>query len=887
MNRPAAALLLFVLGAARAFGQSDPPSIFFSDLESGPRNGGEGGLGAFVTIRGKGFGAVPGSSTVTIGGGLAGSYRSWADDRIVFQLGPSAQTGSIVVATAAGASNLVPFAVRAGGIFFVSAVGDDGADGSLATPWRTIVKAKDTIGPGDIAYVMNGVSQTAEDNYGAALSIETSGTPGNPKALVAYPGATPTVGSTASDMMGLRVPNIGIAANDWVFAGFAFRGEVSAVELGGTGSSRWRFVNNDVSCPIGDGQTGCFAASQATFVSFLGNDVHDVGASTPTRPSKQYHSVYFTTDTNHVDVGWNHVHDNRTCRAIQFHSSPLCNPVCGPGDTTGFNQFDLRVHDNRIHGDACDGINFATVDPSKGPVEAYNNVIYAVGRGPDPPDGSSNYAGIYVPGTTNTGAAGTGEVRIFNNTLYDCGARGDSSSGAFARGAASPALVLRLANNVVRAVGSEAYLSTDSSPSLIAGTNNLWFGAGAGPAGLSQNVNADPLFTNTGAGDFHVQPISPAVDGGIAVSLATDHEGVPRPQGGGFDIGAYERRAPVVVPTIAVGDVSIGEGNVGSGLVAFTVTLSQPTSVGVQATYATADGTATAGSDYQTRSGVLVFAPGSTSQTVEVTVFGDRVYEPSETFLLDLSAPQNATLADGRGIATLTNDDPQGLSAADVSIVEPRTGTRALNFTVTLAPTSGGTVTVQYATANGTATSPADYATAAGVLTFPPNTATRPVTVSVNADSLLERREDFTLNLSNAAGASVAYGSAAANIFDPGSFHAVNPCRLIDTREPGQGPALVAASDRVVTAVGPCAIPATASAISANVTVTAPTAPGDLRLFPAGLLAPLASVINYSAGQTRANNAVLPLSASGQVAVRCDQASGVVHLIVDVNGYFE
>ena len=59
--------------------------------------------------------------------------------------------------------------------------------------------------------------------------------------------------STVPGRIGLRVPNIGIAATDWVIAGFRLRGDVSAMDIGGTGSQRWRVVNNDISCPFGDG----------------------------------------------------------------------------------------------------------------------------------------------------------------------------------------------------------------------------------------------------------------------------------------------------------------------------------------------------------------------------------------------------------------------------------------------------------------------------------------------------------------------------------------------------------------------------------------------------------------------------------------------------------
>ena len=128
-------------------------------------------------------------------------------------------------------------------------------------------------------------------------------------------------------------------------------------------------------------------------------------------------------------------------------------------------------------------------------------------------------------------------------------------------------------------------------------------------------------------------------------------------------------------------------------------------------------------------------------------------------------------------------------------------------------------------------------------------------------------------------------GSGAADFFT------LPPCRIIDTRNaagPLGGPALNAQADRTFTVVASgCGIPATAKAISVNLAVTQPSAAGNLRLRPGGVPVPLVSSINYIAGQTRSNNAVVPLNASGQIAVFCGQASGTVHFILDVNGYFE
>ena len=122
------------------------------------------------------------------------------------------------------------------------------------------------------------------------------------------------------------------------------------------------------------------------------------------------------------------------------------------------------------------------------------------------------------------------------------------------------------------------------------------------------------------------------------------------------------------------------------------------------------------------------------------------------------------------------------------------------------------------------------------------------------------------------------------------NFYTISPCRLADTREPAGprgGPSLVAGADRTFPAGGVCGIPATARAVSVNVTVTAPTVPGFLTLFPLGGASPLASTINFRASQTRSNNAIVTLGPDGGIVVRAGMASGGVHLIVDVNGYFD
>jgi hypothetical protein len=123
----------------------------------------------------------------------------------------------------------------------------------------------------------------------------------------------------------------------------------------------------------------------------------------------------------------------------------------------------------------------------------------------------------------------------------------------------------------------------------------------------------------------------------------------------------------------------------------------------------------------------------------------------------------------------------------------------------------------------------------------------------------------------------------------PADFYTVAPCRLLDSRVQAPG-ALGAGETRAITAVGTvgsCHIPADAVALALNVTVTQATAPGNLRLYASAQPRPPTSTLNYAAGRTRANNAVIGLSAEGRLSVHCSQSSGSAHFIVDVNGYFK
>jgi hypothetical protein len=400
--------------------------------------------------------------------------------------------------------------------------------------WADLLQAKSTMAAGDITYALNGVTQTSIDNYSSSFSISVGGAQGAPLAVVAYPGAAVTIGDNSIEL-GTRTPNISGAFDHWVLAGLTLRGK-SALSVGWTD---FRIVGNDISCD-GSSQWGCvqpYGDSQ----KYLGNDIHDSGQNCGVNPNtcKLYHAVYFGV-TNHVEFAWNDVNPdpNRTgvagCRAVQFHTT----------DNSGLDDSDVHVHDNVIRNAICDGMNLVTVDPDMGTVEVYNNVVYHVGTGPAPAGVESNYACLY----TNSNHTPTAAVEVFNNTFYDCGSRGNSSSGAF-----TSDINTRMRNNIVVAVGSsEPYLAgSGTGCSVVSGGNNLFIGAGAAPScpNLSGSMAMDPMFLSSSSFDFHLQQQSPARNAGMTIAaLAVDLDGVPRPQGNAFALGAYEFNTGYVPP---------------------------------------------------------------------------------------------------------------------------------------------------------------------------------------------------------------------------------------------------------------------------------------------------------------------------------------------------
>ena len=229
-------------------------------------------------------------------------------------------------------------------------------------------------------------------------------------------------------------------------------------------------------------------------------------------------------------------------------------------------------------------------------------------------------------------------------------------------------------------------------------------------------------------------------------------------------VGTIQDNDPA--PSLSINNVTVAEGDSGTTEAVFTVTLSAVSGQTVSVDYATANGTASAGEDYQAASGSLVFDPGSDTQMLTVLVVGDLQVESDETFVVNLSNATNAEIADAQGEGLIANDDTFRLSINDVTVAEGNIGATIAGFTVTLSPASSQPVTVNFATANegNTATPGQDFIATSGTLTFNPGVTTQPINVTVVGDQEVEPDETFLVNLGGAVNAEIADGQGVGTI---------------------------------------------------------------------------------------------------------------------------
>ena len=407
--------------------------FFFSDLRAGRIRRAKR-RGRVRDLWGNGFGATPVARRPSRSAvARSTDYPIWTTPRSPSSWEQARATGDIVVHVAGkGDSNGLPFTVRAGKIYFVTATGSDSNDGSFTHALeddpegeeqprgrrhrvprrrrgRTV--SQTTRGPDRV------VPLRARNQHQDGAS--NSGTAAAPKALIAYPGARVTIGAESGLQRGLLTPAVAGRSTTGSSRSSRFAGETEAIDFEGAATG-WRVVGNDISCPNGPGRAAASprgTPSTPSNLEFFGNVVHDAAAEVASI-TKYYHGIYFARTTS-TSAGTRCATERPAARSsftIRTGRTSTTSSARQRDSRNGMRRHQLR--DRR---------------PSKGAVIAYNNVIYDVGTGPDPADGSSDYACIYVANTTNAGSAGSGNVQLFNNTFYNCGPAGRAHPPAWRR----------------------------------------------------------------------------------------------------------------------------------------------------------------------------------------------------------------------------------------------------------------------------------------------------------------------------------------------------------------------------------------------------------------------------------------------------------------------
>jgi hypothetical protein len=595
------ALTLCISGAATSPPPIAPmPLVIYTDIVSGPNSGGENDKGIYLSLFGKNLGdsGLGTKTKVYIGEAEVDNYRYLGPSKgrpdiqqISVQVGalgnpkPGTALPIKVVVDGRASNTDLTFMVSPGNIYFVDNVsGVDTVDittgGSFAAPFRTVQKAGGKkisfsidsasfsgawgrVRAGDFM-VMRGTGKPwtdlGFDNYfmralnksGCPIGVpcaEGGGTSSGAITLMGYPGEDAYIYNPYKP--GVFRGALSSASSARIKEGKGSRITVANLRIEGgnddgvvntqLGGSYWRIVNNELTAATAVANLNALAGGivgSGAGEFWVGNHIHAIYQG-PAGGRLQNHGIYVGDDpvpagSSSYEIAYNLIKNIPGGNGFQIHVGGL---------TTGVAN-NVNFHHNIIDDVGKHGINLA--EGTQNNILIWNNLVY-----------NTTYAGIRMGGTSFIQ-----NLRLFNNTFYNTNTSRHPSYAAFLYEMNPAPGQFDVRNNIfVPASGTKYYVATMApltTPRLGSITNNLWFGGtGTNPATSfsSSSLQGNPQFISTtpGSENFRLRAGSPAVDSGSGVVSSVvkdDHEIATatltrtiRPQGKGYDIGAYEFNA--------------------------------------------------------------------------------------------------------------------------------------------------------------------------------------------------------------------------------------------------------------------------------------------------------------------------------------------------------
>lgn len=498
------------------------PQVLYTDVISGPTNGGEGNNGMYLSIFGKNFGSSLSNVKVTIGGNQVaklyylGSSLGRPDvQQISMQIGslgnptPGTALPIVVYVNGVASNNNLTFTPNPGQICYVSnaagvtpegtsyPAGNDatGICGDITHPFATVQGTSEYTGgawpltqPGDTIVLLPSSTPYQEvgfENYfmrfyrgpsssvGGGGNAPTGSVGTGYMTLMGYPGTSSSTTPYISAPYSMDPGGAVSASDSSSTSPYIIVADLKINGGGGDGavntqllSNYARVVNNDLSTLTSQStaRSGC-VAGDGYYMEVLGNSCHDVDSPDT---GLENHGVYLDAAGND-EIAYNFIYAINDGNGIQLYNSQ--------GTTPNINN--VSIHHNFINGVAKHGINIA--DSTSNGISIYDNII-----------ANTVDAGIRFNTNTLTGC------QIYNNTFYETDLANNSSYGAIMNDWNLPSNALSMENNIFIAANGTPFVGGSVGISSADGTfsNNLYFDGDASSTSYMQSLDPNAIVTN-------------------------------------------------------------------------------------------------------------------------------------------------------------------------------------------------------------------------------------------------------------------------------------------------------------------------------------------------------------------------------------------------------